>query len=92
MTRHRSRLSFSRAGVSRLAGAVHNQVERWFALLTDRQLRRGVHKSLQSLEKDIRTWIQNWNENPQPFVWTKTADQILDRLSSYIERIPGAGH
>ncbi|HEX2402200.1 MAG TPA: IS630 family transposase, partial [Mycobacterium sp.] len=69
-----------------------NQVERWFALLTDRQLRRGVHKSLQSLEKDIRTWIQNWNENPQPFVWTKTADQILDRLSSYIERIPGAGH
>ena len=69
-----------------------NQVERWFALLTDRQLRRGVHKSLQSLEKDIRTWIQNWNENPQPFVWTKTADQILERLSSYIERIPGAGH
>ena len=52
-----------------------NQVERWFALLTDRQLRRGVHKSLQSLEKDIRTWIQNWNENPQPFVWTKTADE-----------------
>ncbi|MDF3294102.1 IS630 family transposase [Streptomyces silvisoli] len=69
-----------------------NQVERWFALLTDKQLRRGVYKSLQSLEKDIRSWIQTWNDNPRPFAWTKTADEILERLAAYLERIPGAGH
>ena len=69
-----------------------NQVERWFGLLTDKQLRRGVHKSVPALEKDIRTWINNWNENPQPFVWTKTADEIFERLNSYLQRIPGAAH
>jgi transposase len=69
-----------------------NQVERWFALLTDHKLRRGVHKSVPALEKDIRTWVKNWNQNPRPFTWTKTADQILERLASYIQRIPGAGH
>ena len=69
-----------------------NQVERWFGLLTDKQLRRGVHKNLQALERDIRAWITQWNDNPQPFVWTKTADEILERLASYLDRIPGAGH
>jgi transposase len=69
-----------------------NQVERWFGLLTDKQLRRGVHKSLQALEKDIRTWVITWNENPRPFVWTKTADEIFERLNTYLQRIPGAGH
>ena len=69
-----------------------NQVERWFGLLTDKQLRRGAHRSIQALEKDIRTWIEQWNANPTPFVWTKTADEILDRLASYLQRIPGAGH
>ena len=69
-----------------------NQVERWFGLLTDKQLRRGTHKSVQTLEKDIRDWISTWNEHPRPFVWTKTADEILERLNSYLQRIPGAGH
>jgi transposase len=69
-----------------------NQVERWFGLLTDKQLRRGVHKSLQALEKDIRSWVTTWNQNPRPFVWTKTADEIFERLNSYLQRIPGAGH
>ena len=69
-----------------------NQVERWFGLLTDKQLRRGVHKSVHALEKEIRAWVKNWNENPRPFAWTKTADEILQRLASYIQRIPGAGH
>ena len=69
-----------------------NQVERWFGLLTDKQLRRGTHRSIQALEKDIRDWINNWNENPKPFAWTKTADEILERLASYLHRIPGAGH
>ena len=66
--------------------------ERWFGLLTDKQLRRGVHKNLQALERDIRAWIAQWNDNPQPFIWTKTADEILERLASYLDRIPGAGH
>jgi transposase len=69
-----------------------NQVERWFGLLTDKQLRRGTHRSVQALEKDIRDWIKNWNEDPKPFAWTKTADEILERLASYLQRIPGAGH
>jgi transposase len=69
-----------------------NQVERWFGLLTDKQLRRGVHKSLPALEKDIRTWVITWNENPRPFVWLKTADEIFERLNTYLQRIPGAGH
>jgi transposase len=46
-----------------------NQVERWFGLLTDKQIRRGAHKNVQALEKDIRAWIKTW---PKPFVWTKT--------------------
>jgi transposase len=69
-----------------------NQVERWFALLTDKKLRRGAHRSIQALEKDIRDWISTWNDNPKPFTWTKTADEILERLASYLQRIPGAGH
>jgi transposase len=69
-----------------------NQVERWFGLLTDKQLRRGVHKSVQTLEKDIRAWVATWNENPRSFAWTKTADEIFERLNSYLQRIPDAGH
>ena len=69
-----------------------NQVERWFGLLTDKQLRRGVHKNLQALERDIRDWISQWNDNPTPFTWTKSADEILERLAAYLDRIPGAGH
>ncbi|MER5891153.1 IS630 family transposase [Streptomyces sp. NPDC001941] len=49
-----------------------NQVERWFGLLTDKLIRRGVHTSIEALEHDIRTWIDTWNQNPKPFLWTKT--------------------
>jgi transposase len=69
-----------------------NQVERWFAFLTDQLLRRGVHTSVAALEKDIREWIKTWNEDPRPFVWRKTAEEILDSLARYCERISGAGH
>jgi transposase/transposase-like protein len=69
-----------------------NQVERWFAYLTDQLLRRGVHKSVQALETDVRAWINDWNQHPKPFVWTKTAEEILDSLARYISRISGAGH
>jgi transposase len=69
-----------------------NQVERWFGLLTDQKLRRGAHKTLRALENNIRNWIEAWNQDPKPFTWTKTADEILDRLASYLDRTPGAGH
>ena len=69
-----------------------NQVERWFGYLTDQMIRRGVHKSVQALEADIRAWIENWNQDPRPFNWTKTAEEILNSLARYIERISGGGH
>jgi len=69
-----------------------NQVERWFGFLTDELLRRGVHKSVQALEHDVRNWIKNWNDDPRPFVWTKTADEILNSLAKYLARISGAAH
>jgi transposase len=69
-----------------------NQVERWFSELTTKLLQRGVHPSVQALEADIRAWIQTWNEDPRPFVWTKTADEILSALARYCQRISGAGH
>ena len=69
-----------------------NLVERWFAELTTKLLQRGVHKSVQALEADIRAWIETWNDDPRPFVWTKTADEILDSIAAYCQRISGAGH
>jgi transposase len=69
-----------------------NQVERWCGLLTERQLRRGVHDNVSALEHDIQVWIEQWNADPQPFTWIKTADEILERLARYLQRIPGAGH
>ena len=69
-----------------------NQVERWFGFLTDQLLRRGVHKSVAALEKDIKNWITIWNSDPKPFVWKKTAEEILDSLAKYIQWISGAGH
>ena len=69
-----------------------NQVERWFGFLTDQMLRRGVHKSVQALEKDIRAWVADWNTNPKPFIWTKTAQQILESLGRLCQRISDAGH
>ncbi|WP_203888317.1 IS630 family transposase, partial [Planotetraspora kaengkrachanensis] len=64
-----------------------NQVERWFGLLTDKLIRRGVHTSVKALEDDIKAWIATWNENPRPFAWTKTADQILNSLADYLSKV-----
>ena len=69
-----------------------NQVERWFAYLTEDLLRRGDHRSVQALEADIRSWVTAWNNNPEPFIWTKTAEQILESLGRLIQRINGARH
>lgn len=69
-----------------------NQVERWFAYLTADLLIRGDHRSVQALEADLRAWSAHWNADPKPFVWTKPAEQILERLGRLITRISGAGH
>ncbi|MFI9561749.1 IS630 family transposase [Nonomuraea endophytica] len=66
-----------------------NQVERWFGYLTEQLIRRGVHKSVQALERDIRVWMEQWNADPKPFVWTKTAEEILESLAKYCRRISG---
>lgn len=68
-----------------------NQVERWFGLLTDKLIRRGVHTSVKALEDDIKAWIATWNEDPKPFTWTKTADEILNSLADYLAKIAPPG-
>lgn len=69
-----------------------NLVERWFAALTQKQIRRGVHRSTRELETAIERYIQITNAHPTPFVWTKTADQILDNLARFCRRISNSGH
>jgi transposase len=69
-----------------------NLVERWFAELTNRKLRRSAHRSVTELEADIRRWINEWNADPKPFVWTKTADAILNTLAAYCRRFIDSGH
>jgi transposase len=69
-----------------------NLVERWFAELTTKKLRRGTHTSVRALNKDIRAWIDTWNDNPRPYLWTKTADQILVSIANYCNRIYDSAH
>ncbi len=69
-----------------------NLVERWFAELTNKWLRRGTHRSTKELESAIDQWIDQWNEEPKPFVWHKSADEILDTLANYCARISDSGH
>src|SRR3954466_15818236 len=69
-----------------------NQVERFFAYVTTDLLQRSDHRSVQALEADIRRWVKAWNDDPRPFVWTKTADQILESLARLLQRTTGAGH
>jgi transposase len=69
-----------------------NQVERWFALLTERQLRRGTHKSERQLVDAIRLYLATSNTAPKPFVWTKTADEILASVARFCQRTSVAGH
>jgi transposase len=69
-----------------------NLVERFFAEITVKLLRRGVHRSVAALENDIQAWISQWNTNPKPYVWTRTADQILESLAAYCRRINDSGH
>jgi transposase len=69
-----------------------NQVERWFATLTQKQIRRGTHRSTQQLEKPIRDYLQTYNANPQPFAWSKTADDIFASIQRFCGRISDSRH
>jgi transposase len=82
----RFHLHFTPTGASWL-----NLVERWFAELTMKWIRRGSHRSVRELELAIKHWLETWNDNPRPFVWTKTADQILESLAAFCGRISDSG-
>jgi transposase len=69
-----------------------NQVERWFALLTQKQIKRGSHRSTLELERAIREYLDIYNEQPQPFIWTKSADDILASIARFCERISDSAH
>jgi transposase len=69
-----------------------NLVERWFAELSEKWIKRGSHRSVRDLVASIRTWIANWNDEPKPYVWHKSADEILEGLAAYCQRINDSGH
>ena len=88
LIRHpRFHLHFTPTGASWL-----NLVERWFGEITRKLIRRGTHRSVADLKTDIEAWVELWNDNPRPYVWTKTADQILDSLAAYCQRINDSRH
>jgi hypothetical protein len=64
-----------------------NLVERWFAALTTKKLQRSAQRSVSALAADIEAWVANWNEDPKPFVWHKSADEILERLAGYCSAV-----
>lgn len=69
-----------------------NLVERFFAEITEKQIRRGTFTSVSSLEKAIINYIEGRNDEPKPFIWSATADEILDKVRSFCERISDSGH
>ena len=69
-----------------------NLVERFFAVLTEKQIRRGIHRSTRELEQAIRHYLEVYNETAKPFVWTKTADQILASVARFCQRTSVTGH
>ncbi len=87
LRRPRFHLHFTPTGASWL-----NLVERWFALLTERQLRRGVHPTVRALKAAIRQYLTGTNQQPKPFKWTKTADDILASVARFCQRTSETGH
>jgi transposase len=71
-------------------GSWLNLVERWFADLTNKQLRRGAHRSVRALEAAIRDFVDAHHDSPKPFVWTKTADEILASIARFAQRTADA--
>jgi transposase len=74
------------------SGSWLNLVERFFATLSTRQIKRGSHRSTRELEQAIRAYLDTYNQNPKPFIWTKTADEILASLARFCSRISDSGH
>ncbi|MGH8988777.1 MAG: IS630 family transposase [Acidimicrobiales bacterium] len=68
-------------------GSWMNMVERWFSALTTKKLQRSAHRNVKELATDIKAWVEVWNQHPKPFVWHKTAEQILERLAGYCAAI-----
>ena len=68
-------------------GSWMNLVERWFSALTTKKLQRSAHRDVKALAADITAWAQTWNEDPKPFIWHKTAEEILERLAGYCTAI-----
>jgi len=88
LLRHpRFHLHFTPTGASWI-----NLVERWFGALTEKQIRRGAHRSTPELEAAIYRYIADGNQHPKPFVWTKTADEILASVARFCQRISNSGH
>jgi transposase len=88
LLRHpRFHLHFTPTGASWI-----NLVERWFATLTEKQIRRGAHRSTSALEATILHYIADANRDPKPFIWTKTADEILASVARFCQRISNSGH
>jgi len=69
-----------------------NQVERWFAAITEKQIRRGTHRSTEQLERAIREYLATYNTQPRPFIWNKTADDIMKSIERFCLRISNSGH
>ena len=69
-----------------------NQVERWFATLTHKQIRRGTHRSTRQLEAAIRDYLAVYNDQPKPFIWSKSADDILASIERFCLRTSDSGH
>jgi len=69
-----------------------NLIERWFALLSEKQIKRGAQRNVRALETAIREDLAITNEAPKPFVWTKTADKILAKVAKFCQRTSHPGH
>jgi putative transposase len=69
-----------------------HQVERWFGLITQRAIRRGSFSSVKDLVQKIDKFVQNYNRTHSPFIWTATADSILQKIARLCSRISGTGH
>lgn len=87
LKRPRFHLHFTPTGTSWI-----NLVERWFALITEKQIRRGVFRSTRELETAIRRYLDVYNNRAKPFIWTKTAEEILANIARYCKRTLVTGH
>ena len=79
------RSSPARSYCPRVHGSCLNLVERWFAILSERRIKRASHRSTRELERDIREFVRHTNQDPRPFIWTKSADRILASVRRFCQ-------